>query len=71
MHGKGVVVAGLAGGSGKSVVSVGLTAYLAKKGLKTVPFKKALIISMPDGWLRQQVEIASILIHTLCLKMLL
>jgi len=46
----GVVVAGLGGGSGKSVVAVGLVALLTKKGYKVVPFKKG-----PDyidaGWL--------------------
>lgn len=50
MQTKGIVIAGLAGGSGKSVVSVGLTAYLAKKKRNVVPFKKG-----PDyidaGWL--------------------
>jgi len=49
---KSIVVAGLSGGSGKSVVAVGLTAFLAKSGYKTVPFKKG-----PDyidaGWLSQ------------------
>lgn len=47
---KGIVIAGLAGGSGKSVVSVGLTAYLIKRGNNVIPFKKG-----PDyidaGWL--------------------
>lgn len=50
-QGKGLVVAGLAGGSGKSVVSVGLTAVLRAAGRKVVAFKKG-----PDyidaGWLR-------------------
>jgi cobyrinic acid a,c-diamide synthase len=47
---RGLVVAGLGGGSGKSVVSVGLVALLAGLGHKVVPFKKG-----PDyidaGWL--------------------
>lgn len=51
MQSKGIVVAGLAGGSGKSVVSVGLTAAFAARGKSVVPFKKG-----PDyidaGWLQ-------------------
>lgn len=47
---KGIVVAGLGGGSGKSVVAVGLCAYYARLGKKVLPFKKG-----PDyidaGWL--------------------
>lgn len=47
---RGLVVAGLGGGSGKSVVSVGLVALLRKMGHKVVTFKKG-----PDyidaGWL--------------------
>ncbi len=47
---KGLVVAGLGGGSGKSVVAVGLAAAFAGQGRQVVPFKKG-----PDyidaGWL--------------------
>jgi cobyrinic acid a,c-diamide synthase len=48
---KGIVVAGLGGGSGKSVVAVGLTAAYTGQHRKVVPFKKG-----PDyidaGWLQ-------------------
>ncbi len=57
METKGIVIAGLAGGSGKSVVSVGLTAHLVKKGDNVVPFKKG-----PDyidaGWMALAAESA-------------
>ncbi len=47
---KGIIVAGLGGGSGKSVIAVGLTAFFAQAGKKVLPFKKG-----PDyidaGWL--------------------
>jgi cobyrinic acid a,c-diamide synthase len=47
---KALIIAGLSGGSGKSVVSVGLAAYWRSKGKLIAPFKKG-----PDyidaGWL--------------------
>jgi cobyrinic acid a,c-diamide synthase len=50
-HSKGIVIAGLAGGSGKSVVAVGLAALWRQAGNIVAPFKKG-----PDyidaGWLQ-------------------
>ena len=51
VNSKGIVIAGLAGGSGKSVVSVGLAALWRQSGKIVAPFKKG-----PDyidaGWLQ-------------------
>jgi cobyrinic acid a,c-diamide synthase len=50
-HTLGLVIAGLCGGSGKSVIAVGLTAALVAQGTTIAPFKKG-----PDyidaGWLQ-------------------
>ena len=57
---KGIIVAGLSGGSGKSVVSVGLTAALANQGKVVV--RSPLIalawfgLAMESGYPKAEVE---------------
>ena len=49
-----IIIAGLKGGSGKTTLSLGLIAAFRKKGMKVIPFKRALIILTADGFQRQQ-----------------
>ncbi len=51
MKTKGLVIAGLAGGSGKSIVSVGLTAAFTREGRRVAVFKKGPVY-IDAGWLR-------------------
>jgi len=53
-----IIIAALKGGSGKTILSLGLVAIWKEKGYKVAPFKKGPDLSMRAGCHLPPIEIA-------------